>query len=83
MMYVCVGEGVTECKWRRTFNCHYMNRQTDNAPSCINPLATVEKMDRWKQKKRRKENLFFDCLVQKPCLKKKSYDAVTKVLERR
>lgn len=47
-----------------------MNRQTDNAPSCINPLATVEKMDRWKQKKRRKENLFFDCLVQKPCLKK-------------
>lgn len=48
-----------------------MNRQTDNAPSCINPLATVEKMDRWKQKKRRKENLFFDCLVQKPCLKKK------------
>lgn len=58
-MYVCVGEGVTECKWRRTFNCHYMNRQTDNAPSCINPLATVEKMDRWKQKKKEKRKPIF------------------------
>lgn len=83
MVYVCVGEGVTECKWRRTFNCHYMNRQTDNAPSCINSLATVEKNGQMEAEKKEKRTYFFDCLVRKPCLKKKSYDAVTKVLERR
>lgn len=85
---MCVGEGVTECKWRRTFNCHYMNRQTDNAPSCKSTKSTCYsgkngQMEAEKKEKRKPIFWLSSAKAMFKKKKKKSYDAVTKVLERR